>query len=114
MIWIARLYGGECPANLLALATAMHITILALGSRGDVQPYAILGSGLKSAGHQVRFITFESFTSLVAEQGLDFHPIPGDAQALVADGGANTIGLVRSVYLSCKRVRAEPIRFSFE
>jgi len=74
----------------------MHITILALGSRGDVQPYAVLGSGLQSAGHQVRFITFESFASLVAEQGLDFHPIPGDAQALVADGGANTIGLVRS------------------
>jgi UDP:flavonoid glycosyltransferase YjiC (YdhE family) len=74
----------------------MHITILALGSRGDVQPYAVLGSGLKYAGHQVRFITFESFASLVAELGLDFHPIPGDAQALVVDGGANTIGLVRS------------------
>jgi UDP:flavonoid glycosyltransferase YjiC (YdhE family) len=74
----------------------MHITILALGSRGDVQPYAILGSGLKSAGHQVRFVTFESFAALVAEMGLDFHPIPGDAQAVVADGGANMLGLVRS------------------
>ena len=74
----------------------MHITILALGSRGDAQPYAVLGSGLQSAGHQVRFITFESFASLVAEQGLDFHPIPGDAQALVADGGANMFRLVRS------------------
>lgn len=74
----------------------MHITILALGSRGDVQPYAVLGSGLKSAGHQVRFITFESFASLIAELGLDFHPIPGDAQALVAGGGASTLGLVRS------------------
>lgn len=74
----------------------MHITILALGSRGDVQPYAVLGSGLKSAGHQVRFITFESFASIIAEWGLDFHPIPGDAQALVADGGANMLGLVRS------------------
>lgn len=74
----------------------MHITILALGSRGDVQPYAVLGGGLKSAGHQVRFITFESFASLVAELGLDFHPVPGDAQMVVADGGANMLGLVRS------------------
>jgi len=74
----------------------MHITILALGSRGDVQPYAVLGSGLKSAGHQVRFITFESFASVIAELGLDFHPIPGDAQAVVAEGGANMMGLVRS------------------
>lgn len=74
----------------------MHITILALGSRGDIQPYAVLGSGLKSAGHQVRFITFESFAPLIAKLGLDFHPIPGDAQALVADGGTNMLGLVRS------------------
>jgi sterol 3beta-glucosyltransferase len=74
----------------------MHITILALGSRGDIQPYATLGNGLKSAGHQVRFITFESFASLIAENKLDFHPIQGNAQALVASGGANMLGLVRS------------------
>lgn len=74
----------------------MHITILALGSRGDVQPYATLGNGLKSAGHQVRFITFESFASLVAENKLDFHPIQGNAQALVANGGADMLGLIRS------------------
>jgi UDP:flavonoid glycosyltransferase YjiC (YdhE family) len=74
----------------------MHITILALGSRGDVQPYAVLGSGLKSAGHRVRFITFESFAPLIAGLGLDFHPIAGDAQALVATGGADMLGLVRS------------------
>lgn len=74
----------------------MHITILALGSRGDVQPYATLGSGLKAAGHQVRFITFENFSSLVAENKLDFHPIQGNAQALVSDGGTDMLGLVRS------------------
>jgi len=74
----------------------MHITILALGSHGDVQPYASLGSGLKSAGHQVRFITFESFSSLITKNELDFHPIHGDAQSLVATGGADMLGLMRS------------------
>ncbi|MFZ5881898.1 MAG: glycosyltransferase [Chloroflexota bacterium] len=74
----------------------MHITILALGSRGDVQPYATLGKGLKSAGHSVRFITFESFASLVAENELDFHPIQGNAQALVAQAGTDMLKLVRS------------------
>lgn len=74
----------------------MHITILALGSRGDIQPYAALGNRLKSAGHEVRFITFESFASLVAENQLDFHPIHGNAQALVSNGGANMFGLIRS------------------
>jgi len=74
----------------------MHITILALGSRGDVQPYAVLGAGLRAAGHRIRFITFESFASLVRENDLDFHSIHGDAQALVANGGADMLGLVRS------------------
>jgi len=74
----------------------MHVTILALGSRGDIQPYAALGNGLRSAGHQVRFITFENFASLVADNDLDFHPIQGDAQSLVASGGADMLGLVRS------------------
>ena len=75
---------------------SMHITILALGSLGDIQPCATLGSALKAAGHQVRFITFESFNSLIAEHELDFHPIHGNAQALVADGGADMPGLMRS------------------
>ena len=74
----------------------MHITILALGSRGDVQPYASLGRGLKSAGHGVRLITFESFSALAAQNGLDFHPIQGNPQALVANAGANMLALVRS------------------
>jgi UDP:flavonoid glycosyltransferase YjiC (YdhE family) len=74
----------------------MHITILALGSRGDIQPYATLGKGLKAEGHQVRFITFESFAALVAEHELDLHPIQGNAQALVANAGADILPLIRS------------------
>ena len=74
----------------------MHITILALGSHGDIQPYATLGGRLKATGHQVRFITFESFNSLIAEHKLDFHPIHGNAQALVANGGADMLGLIHS------------------
>jgi sterol 3beta-glucosyltransferase len=74
----------------------MHITMLALGSRGDIQPYAYLGNGLKTAGHQVRFITFENYASLIAANELDFYPIRGNAQALVAHAGANTLALIRS------------------
>ena len=74
----------------------MHITILALGSLGDIQPYATLGRALKAAGHQVRFITFENFNSLIAKHELDFHPIHGNAQSLVANGGTNMPGLLRS------------------
>jgi sterol 3beta-glucosyltransferase len=74
----------------------MHITILALGSRGDVLPYAALGRGLVSAGHTVRFITFATFQPEVARWGMEFHPIQGDAQALVAQGGGSSFRLARS------------------
>jgi sterol 3beta-glucosyltransferase len=83
----------------------MHITILALGSRGDVLPYTALGKGLKAAGHQVRFVTFENFEPLVAAQGLDFHPIRGDVQSILnrpggqtlAESGQNAFRMARSV-----------------
>jgi sterol 3beta-glucosyltransferase len=74
----------------------MHISILALGSRGDIQPYASLGRGLRAAGHQVRFITFEGYATLIAENGLDLHPIKGNGQALVAGAGADMLALIRS------------------
>jgi UDP:flavonoid glycosyltransferase YjiC (YdhE family) len=48
----------------------MHITILAVGSQGDVQPYAALGAGLRSAGHDVTLATSARFAPLVAEAGL--------------------------------------------
>lgn len=65
----------------------MHITILALGSYGDVLPLATLGKGLKAAGHGVRVATFENFGKMVAGHGLDFHPIRGDSQSILSAGG---------------------------
>ena len=74
----------------------MQITLIALGSRGDVQPYATLGQGLQAAGHRVRFATFESFAPLIAAHGLELHPIQGDAQSLVGGAGADMLKLLRS------------------
>jgi sterol 3beta-glucosyltransferase len=65
----------------------MHITILALGSYGDVLPIVTLGKGLNVAGHQVRVATFENFAPMVARHGLDFHPIQGDSQSILNTGG---------------------------
>lgn len=86
----------------------MHVTITALGSRGDVLPYATLGQALVAAGHAVRFATFESFAPTIATHGLDFHPVHGDPAAVLntsggmalAESGQNVIrmwlGIVRS------------------
>lgn len=50
----------------------MHITVVAIGSRGDIQPYIALGQGLQRAGHHVRLNTHLDFEALVREHGLEF------------------------------------------
>ena len=58
----------------------MQIAIIALGSRGDVQPYIALGRGLKKAGHAIRLIATQDFETLVKSHGLEFWPIRGNSQ----------------------------------
>jgi sterol 3beta-glucosyltransferase len=60
----------------------MIITIIAPGSRGDVQPYVALGKGLKEAGHMVRLLTSQEFQSLVTAYHLDFFDLGGNMQAV--------------------------------
>lgn len=50
----------------------MKITIVASGTRGDVQPYVALGQGLHAAGHQVRVLSTGDFESLAKDAGLEF------------------------------------------
>jgi sterol 3beta-glucosyltransferase len=50
----------------------MQVTIIAAGSRGDVQPYVALGKGLKQAGHKVLISATQDFQSLITAYGLDF------------------------------------------
>lgn len=68
----------------------MLITILAAGSRGDVQPYIALGMALKNLGCQVRLATFESYAGLIQQHGLELFPVRGDLSQIVAgaDGQA--------------------------
>lgn len=61
----------------------MRIAILALGSRGDVQPYIALGKGLREAGHSVRVVTHQNFEALVNSHGLAFWPVQGNVQDVV-------------------------------
>lgn len=61
----------------------MRIAIIALGTRGDVQPYIALGKGLKEAGHVVRLVTHQNFELLVNSHGLEFWPVKGNVQDVV-------------------------------
>jgi UDP:flavonoid glycosyltransferase YjiC (YdhE family) len=56
----------------------MRITILCVGTRGDVQPYIALGLGLQQAGHEVKLATHSIFQELVRSWELDFAPLAGN------------------------------------
>lgn len=61
----------------------MQIVIIAPGSRGDVQPYVALGTGLQRAGHVVSVLTTEGFRDLVTDHGLGFVGVGGSAESAV-------------------------------
>lgn len=61
----------------------MKIAILTLGTRGDVQPYAVLGKALKQRGHQVTLSTAKNFETLVKSYGIEFVPVNANYQAIL-------------------------------
>jgi sterol 3beta-glucosyltransferase len=61
----------------------MKITLLTIGSRGDIQPYLALGYGLQQAGHQVRLGTHTEFETLIRSYGLDFYPVKGNPREVL-------------------------------
>jgi sterol 3beta-glucosyltransferase len=61
----------------------MKIAILTLGTRGDVQPYAVLGQALNQRGHQVTLSTAKNFEQLVKSYDIDFAPVEADFQELL-------------------------------
>lgn len=61
----------------------MKITILAIGTLGDVQPLVALGQGLKMRGHQVRMVAGKNFGSWIEGHGLEVLCSSVDMQALM-------------------------------
>ncbi|WP_336518526.1 glycosyltransferase [Pollutibacter soli] len=61
----------------------MKIALLTLGTRGDIQPFAILGKALKSRGHEVVIATAKNFSSLIESYNIDFVPVEADFQAIL-------------------------------
>ena len=53
----------------------MRITLLSLGSRGDVQPLLGFGLGLAAAGNDVRVAAFPRFARQVNDAGVEFAPL---------------------------------------
>ncbi|KAI4374038.1 hypothetical protein MLD38_012084 [Melastoma candidum] len=60
----------------------LHVVILIVGTRGDVQPFVAIGKHLKEHGHRVRLATHANFKDFVLEAGLEFYPLGGDPKVL--------------------------------
>ncbi len=56
----------------------MRVTILTLGTRGDVQPFLAFGLELERAGYRVYLATHPKFEPLVQRVGLGFEPLAED------------------------------------
>ncbi len=61
----------------------MNITMLSVGSTGDVRPYVLLGKELSSRGHQITIAAFSCFSSMVEQAGLRFFRLSGDAEKMM-------------------------------
>jgi sterol 3beta-glucosyltransferase len=61
----------------------VHVTILTVGSRGDVQSYLALAGGLRQAGYQVRVATHRPFQVEVHQRDLEFRPVEGNPRQLL-------------------------------
>lgn len=84
----------------------MRIAILAMGTRGDVQPYVALGKGLQEAGHAVRLVTHPNFAALVNAHGLSFYPVSGNVQD-VAESEEMRVLLEKGNFLAITRKTAQ-------
>ncbi|MCQ2457399.1 MAG: glycosyltransferase [Clostridia bacterium] len=62
----------------------MKITMLTIGSTGDVRPYVLLGRELSSRGHEITIASFSAFRGMVENEGLKFFELSGDAEKFIS------------------------------
>jgi UDP:flavonoid glycosyltransferase YjiC (YdhE family) len=96
----------------------VNITVITVGSRGDVQPYVALAAGLKAAGHDVQLATHRNFEPLIRGRGLEFAPVEGNPRAAVESDlgqewlatGSNALAFVRHMARIMRPMMAQAAR----
>jgi sterol 3beta-glucosyltransferase len=58
----------------------MKISLLTLGTKGDIQPYIALGKTLTARGHQVLLASSDNFRDWVKSHGLVFRSLGVDME----------------------------------
>lgn len=67
----------------------MRIVMVAIDTRGGVQPYVALGRGLALAGHDVALAATANYGPFVEAHGVGFIPLVGDTEQTVRDSGGS-------------------------
>ncbi|RCX08076.1 UDP:flavonoid glycosyltransferase YjiC (YdhE family) [Anaerobacterium chartisolvens] len=61
----------------------MMVSVLTIGTRGDIQPFLALAAGLKESGYTVRFCSPCNFREFVEGYKIEFFPLCDDIQKLM-------------------------------
>ncbi len=109
------------PQNLGETNLSKHITILTLGSRGDIQPYMALGVGLHTAGYRVRLATHTEYKPFITQYGLDFAPVAGNPKELLEgemgklwlESGKNPLKLIQRLRVLVKPLLRQSLEDSW-
>ena len=95
----------------------MRIAVVAVGTRGDVEPHAALCMGLRAAGYDARLCAPDDYASSWADRGIPFDPIPvrfrglyetAAGHALVATG-SNGVRFLRGIGATAVSVASQVI-----
>ena len=83
----------------------MRVAVLAMGSRGDGEPFLALAAGLRRRGHPVVVATHAEFAALVTGADVEFAELGGNprealsspqGQRMLADGVAAAVDLLEA------------------
>ena len=77
----------------------MRITMICIGSTGDVRPDIVLGRELKARGHEITICAFADFEPVILKEGFHFKPVNGDVKALMANlmNGSTGVSFLKQV-----------------
>ena len=91
----------------------MNITMLTIGSTGDVRPYILLGKELQKRGHQITVAAFSSFSRAVLDSGLSFFPLSGNAESFIGSvlsPGTDAVTYLPKVFRNLRSVVPDLLR----
>ena len=78
----SELAARPAPAAEPSPVPSLSIVIMAVGSRGDVQPFVPIGRRLAER-HRVRIATHREFRPMVERAGLEFYPLGGNPHEMM-------------------------------